>query len=214
MKTLPAIFLSLIMMGAHAQENNYEQAMLNALAKLKQASSIRDYTEAANMFERIAHTETGEWLPLYHAAHAYVIMGFIEQELPKKDAFFDKAQQLVEKAIGIAPDESEIYCLQAFIYPGKITVDPMSRGPELVGKMNEALDKATRLNPDNPRSFYLRAVTLLNMPEAFGGGKAAARPIFETAQHKFEGFKPKSPLWPVWGKDMNEEELRKLQSGN
>jgi hypothetical protein len=48
------------------------------------------------------------------------------------------------------------------------------------------------------------------MPEAFGGGKAVARPIFETAQQKFENFKPLSPLWPNWGKEMNEEELSKL----
>ena len=80
----------------------------------------------------------------------------------------------------------------------------------MVGKMNDALDKAISLNPDNPRSYYLRAVTLLNMPEAFGGGKAVAKPIFETARQKFNEFELPSPLWPNWGKESNEEELAKL----
>jgi tetratricopeptide (TPR) repeat protein len=210
MKTLFTVLLSFLLMASYAQQGRYEQAMLNALEKLNQASTSSEFTEAGNIFERIAQTETGEWLPLYHAAHAWLIMGFTEPDLQKKDSYFDKAQGLLDRAFKIAPDESELYAMQAFIYPGKISLDPMGRGPALIGKMNEALDKAIRLNPDNPRSYYLRAVTLVNMPEAFGGGKAVAKPIFETAQQKFENFKPSSPLWPNWGKEMNEEELSKL----
>lgn len=210
MKTLFTVLLTILLIASYAQEIKYEQAMLNALGKLNQAATISEFTEAANIFERIAQTETGEWLPLYHAAHAWLIMGFTEPDLQKKDSYFDKAQGLLDRAFKIAPDESELYAMQAFIYPGKISLDPMGRGPALIGKMNEALDKAIRLNPDNPRSYYLRAVTLVNMPEAFGGGKVVAKPIFETAQQKFESFKPNSPLWPNWGKEMNEEELSKL----
>jgi tetratricopeptide (TPR) repeat protein len=210
MRTFLTITFTLILMASYAQKNMYEQSMLSALEKLNQAETTRDYTDAANIFERIAQTETSEWLPLYHAAHAYLIMGFTEQDLPAKDAYFDKAQEFLERAFRIAPEESELFSLQAFIYPGKITVDPIGRGSELLGKMNEAIDKAIRLNPDNPRSYYLKAITLLHMPEAFGGGKSAAKPIFEAAQQKFDQYKPKSPIWPNWGKEMNEEELSKL----
>jgi tetratricopeptide (TPR) repeat protein len=210
MKTFLAVLLSFSLMSSFAQDERYHDAMLNTLEKFGRAATIQDLTDVANTFERIAQSESGEWLPLYHAAHAWLTMGFVEQDVKKKDAYFDKAQQLLDIAMKIAPDESELYTLQAFIYPGKITVDPMGRGPVLVGKMNEALDKAIRLNPDNPRSYYLRAVTLVNMPEAFGGGKAVARPIFETAREKFNQFKPVSSLWPNWGQDMNDEEIAKL----
>jgi hypothetical protein len=37
-----------------------------------------------------------------------------------------------------------------------------------------------------------------------------AKPIFEIARQKFDTFEPESPLWPNWGKEMNEEELLKL----
>lgn len=210
MKTLITIIFSLLLMACYSQDSKFEQAMLNALEKLNQASSPVEFTDAANIFERIATTESGEWLPLYHAAHAYIVMGFAEQDASKKDPYFDKAQLMLNSALKIAPDESELYALQAFLYPGRITVDPMGRGPELIGKMNDAIDKAIRLNPENPRPYYLRAITLLNMPEAFGGGAVVAKPLFEKAKEKFDKFNSKSPIWPDWGKEMNDEELKKL----
>jgi tetratricopeptide (TPR) repeat protein len=210
MKNIISVFLIFIGLTCFAQQNNYEQAMQNALEKLNQASTMSEFTDAANIFERIAQTETKEWLPLYHAAHAFTIMGFTEPDVLKKDPYFDKAHQLLDRALVIAPDESELYTLLAFVYPGKITVDPMIRGPRLIGKLNEALDKSISLNPENPRNYYLRAVMLLNTPETFGGGKAVAKPIFETAQQKFDQFEPQSTLWPNWGKELNEAELSKL----
>ena len=128
----------------------------------------------------------------------------------KKDAVLDKAQQFLDKAFQLAPGESELFALQAFLYPSRITVDPMGRGMEYMGKMNQALDEAIRLNPDNPRSYYLRAITILNMPEGFGGGAASARPIFEVAKQKFYNFQPKTSISPDWGKEQNEMEMSKF----
>lgn len=76
--------------------------------------------------------------------------------------------------------------------------------------MNQALEKAIQLNPENPRSYYLRAITVLNMPEGFGGGAAIAKPIFETAKAKFDSFQPETPISPDWGKEQNEQEMEKL----
>ncbi len=86
----------------------------------------------------------------------------------------------------------------------------MGRGMEMMGKMNQALDEAIRLNPENPRSYYLRAITVLNMPEGFGGGTVTAKPIFEVARQKFESFQPKTSISPNWGKEQNEMEMSKL----
>lgn len=210
MKTLFTLLFSVVLLSVSGQESRYEQAMLQALEKMNNAGDKSAFIEAANTFERISQTEKNEWLPLYHAAFCYVSIGHLEQDVSKKDPWFDKAQQFLDRAFEIAPQESELFVLQAFIYPGRMVVDPMGRGVEFMGKMNAALDKAIKLNPENPRSYYLRAITLVNMPEAFGGGPAVAKPIFETAKQKFDQFKPKSPIWPDWGKEMNEAELKKL----
>lgn len=210
MKTLITIIFSLFLIICYGQESKYEQAMIQAIAKMNSAGTNSDYIDAANTFERISQTEKGEWLPLYHVAFCYVCIGHLEQDLSKKDSWFDKAQQFLDRAFALAPQESELFTLQAFVYPGRMVVDPMGRGMEYMGKMNAAIDKAIQLNPDNPRGYYLRAVTLINMPESFGGGPAVAKPIFETAKQKFDQFKPKTPIWPDWGKEINEAELKKL----
>lgn len=209
MKTMISFLLVSIFTVANAAENKYFEAMSKAVEYQKSASTIESFLESANTFERISQMEKTEWLPLYYAAHCYIIVSFMEQEVTKKDAILDKAQLFLDKAFQLAPDESELFALQAFLYPSRITVDPMGRGMEYMGKMNQALDDAIRLNPENPRSYYLRAVTILNMPESFGGGATAALPIFEVAKQKFENFKPKSSIAPNWGKEQNEQEMAK-----
>ncbi len=210
MKTLITILITIICFGSLASDAKYKEAMSKAVEKLNHASSVDDFMAAANIFERISQTEQELWLPLYYAAQSYIVVSFMEQDISKKDPILDKAQQFLDKAFSLTKNESELYALQAFLYPSRITVDPMGRGMEYIEKMNQAIEDAIRLNPDNPRSYYLRAVTTLNMPEEFGGGAVAAKPIFELAQKKFDEFQPESSISPNWGKEQNYEELSKL----
>jgi len=211
MKTLfTTLFLTLVLLTANAQSAKYEQAMSKALENLSKANTGDDFRNVANSFERISMNEKTEWLPLYYSAYAYVIVCHMNPDKGQSDAMLDKAQGFIDQALKIAPKESELFVLQAFLYPARITVDPMTRGMEYMGKMNQALDEAILLNPENPRSYYLRAITTLNMPEAFGGGAANAKPFFETAKEKFDQFTPETVLSPNWGKEQNEQELSKL----
>lgn len=210
MKTIISFLLVFVFAAANAAGNKYLEVMTKAVEKQKSASTIEAFLESANTFERISQMEKNEWLPLYYAAHCYIIVSFMEPDNTKKDAVLDKAQQFLDKAFQIAPEESELFTLQAFLYPSRITIDPMGRGMEFMGKMNHALDEAIRLNPDNPRSYYLRAVTILNMPEGFGGGPASAQPVFKIAKQKFDNFKPETSISPDWGKEQNEQEMSKF----
>lgn len=210
MKTILLLFIATILMNSTVAENKYQQAMTNAIEKLNQSTSNDEFLEAANTFERISNIEQNEWLPFYYAAYSYIIVSYQEQDLTKKDPVLDKAQQFLDRAFKIAPEESELFALQAFLYPGRMLVDPMARGMEYMGIMNQALETAIRLNPENPRSYYLRAITVLNMPEGFGGGVSIAKPIFEEAKVKFDKFQPESTISPVWGKEQNELEISKL----
>jgi len=210
MKTILAFLILVSLTLTATSQNKYEQAMKNAIDKMNSDESISGLQDAANTFDRISMNETDEWLPLYYTAYAYIIMSYQEQDVTKKDPLLDKAQNSLDKAFKVSPDESELFALQAFLYPSRMTVDPMARGMEYMGLMNQALDKAIDLNPDNPRSYYLRAIITLNMPESFGGGAEIAKPIFETAKEKFEKFIPDSAIHPNWGKEVNQSELDKL----
>jgi tetratricopeptide (TPR) repeat protein len=206
------ITLVLVSLFSFAFSNEpYEKAMSQSMEKLFQAKTIPEYVEAANQFERISNIEKTEWLPLYYASFAYIMISFKETENAKKDQNLDQAQKYLDQAMEIDPNESELYMLQGFLYPSRIAIDPMNRGVSLMPEMNKALDKALELNPDNPRVYYLRATMTFHMPEAYGGGAAKALPMYRIAKEKFEIFKPKTLLSPNWGKESNDAELKNAE---
>lgn len=210
MKTLLILIFCTVTIFSASSQNRYEKAMQNAVDKLNNAQYLTDFMDAANTFERISMNEQNKWLPNYYAAYSYIVVSFQEPDAANKEKYNKKAQQFIDKAIEIAPEESEVHALQAFLYPAVIMTDPMNLGPVYMEKMNRSLEKAIELNPENPRSYYLRAITVLNMPDNFGGGAKTAKPIFEQAQEKFETFKPETSISPNWGKEQNEQELSKL----
>lgn len=204
------IILALVSLFNYGYANEaYHKAMTESISQLYQSSTSTDYMDVANQFERISQIENTEWLPLYYASYAYIMISFQESNNEKKDSYLDQAQKLLDKAFAIAPNESELHMLQGFLYPSRITIDPMTRGMLYMEKMNAALNKALELNPDNPRVYYLRATMTYHMPAAYGGGAANALPFYKTADEKFKIFKPQTDLSPNWGKDANEIELKK-----
>ena len=209
MKKLTIILALVTMFNIGFANETYHKAMTESIAQLFQSATITEFVEVANQFERISQNEKAEWLPLYYASYAYIMISFQEADNVKRDGYLDQAQTILDKALAIAPNESELHMLQGFLYPSRINIDPMARGMLYMEKMNTALNKALELNPDNPRVYYLRATMTYHMPEAFGGGAANALPFYKTAQEKFSIFKPQTDLSPNWGKDANEAELKK-----
>ncbi len=80
----------------------------------------------------------------------------------------------------------------------QMMVDPQTRWQTYGVQAAKDLDEGLKLNPDNPRLYYLRGESIFNTPVAFGGGKDKAKPVFEKALALFKTDKPK-PLYPNWG---------------
>ncbi len=150
-------------------------------------------------------------LPYYYGAYSLIAMSFSETDGNKKDQVLDRAQQNLDKAFELNPDESELHALQAFLYPSWVTVDPMGRGLLYIEKMGEALKKAKASNPENPRALFLEAIHLQNLPPSMGGGMEIAIPIFKEAERQFSIFQNDDPLWPSWGEEANLEAMQNLQ---
>ncbi|MGE5393312.1 MAG: hypothetical protein ACM3P1_01140 [Candidatus Saccharibacteria bacterium] len=209
MKKLTILLALVSMFNIGFANETYHKAMTESIDQLFRSATITEYVDAANQFERISQIEKSEWLPLYYASYAYIMISFQEGDNAKKDAYLDQAQKLLDKAFTIAPNESELYMLQGFLYPSRINIDPMARGMLYMEKMNTALNKALELNPDNPRVYYLRATMTYHMPQAYGGGAANALPFYKTADEKYKIFKPQTDLSPNWGRKANEAEFKK-----
>ncbi len=200
----------LVSLPSFSQNRKYVKSMKKAIVSLDEASHPESYIDCAESFENIAAKYEDQWIPLYDAALCLTLASLEEADGPTSDVYLDRARVSLDKALVLAPDESEIQVLLAFHTLANMAVDPEARGPMYFEEFSYTLEKARELNPDNPRTYYLQALLTLNMPDFMGGGPQAAKPIFIEADKKFKAFLKVDPLWPSWGEDLNLEELEKL----
>ncbi len=191
--------------SAISQSDRYEAAMKARVEKLDSFKSAAEWLDAANAFERIAEAEKNQWLPYYYAALGQVMTGYMSGTpgaaagADKTDPLADKAEQLVLKAEALSKENSEIFVVKKMIATLRMMADPMNRWQTYGPQAAEYLQQAKKLNPANPRVYYLEGQDKFYTPEEFGGSKTEAKVLFEESLKKFETFKPESSLHPQWG---------------
>jgi len=202
---ITALLILYLGVNAFTQDNqDYMTIMVKQKKAFRMARTEKDFQDLAGNFERIAGAETDQWHPLYYAAFCYVNMSFVSKDIVKKDVYLDKAQELIDRAIEIYPEESELFVLQGLIYQGRIQIDPQQRGKTYAMKANEVLNKAKEFNSDNPRIYYLLGLNVLHSPRSIGGGPDIACNYFKKAAEKFEKYIAPHVLSPTWGAEENE----------
>ena len=217
MLTIKTISLSIVFSLVFASalfaqdKREYQQAMGAILSEMGTVKDNAAYLDLANKFQRIAETETTEWMPAYYSALCTTLYSFGEKDVTKVDPLLDQAQTMIDISLKINAKESEIWLLQGMLYQARIMVDPMTRGQKFSIKAGEVFGKAESFNSENPRIYFLRGQNIMNTPKMFGGGKEAAKPLFQKANEKFLKFKPADALSPNWGKEQNEQLLKSCE---
>ncbi|WP_027375823.1 hypothetical protein [Kaistella palustris] len=184
-------------------QTGFEKTMGEKIAKVEQSQNADDLTALSNDFTRIADKEKTEWLPYYYAAFASVQKGRImmrEGKLAELDNVADEAQRSLDKAADLSKDNAEILILQKMIHGLRMMVNPQARfmSEGMLGA--DALSKAQKLEPENPRITLLQAEDTYYTPEQFGGSKTKGLELFQKALDQYKTYKPKSELNPNWGK--------------
>jgi tetratricopeptide (TPR) repeat protein len=200
-KILFIAFVLCIVQKVYGDDTLYYSLLRKSIDLAHKEYRLENYRQLANSSERILTVYKNDWLPYYYNIYAYVNMSFIETKEGDKEMYCDRAQNLLDEVFKIKPDESELFVLQALVYYGRMTVNPMITGPLYLTKSNIALNEAEKLDHDNPRIYYLRGKSIMNTPKFFGGGKDAAIPIFEKALIMYKNFKQKSAVHPDWGEE-------------
>lgn len=205
----------LICTALPAQIDRYASAMKQAVAQLDSAQTPADYQASANTFTRIAAAESSEWLPAYYAAFSHLMVAFplFQQDPAKALQTLDLAQGSLDKAAALAPQESEVGVLKAYLLIGRLMENPMAKGGEITPRVFAELERAAALNPANPRAPFLRGTYVLNMPEFYGGGAENAKPWFEKAAGLFEQENDRG-LLPHWGRNANDRYRKQVSEGN
>ncbi len=209
-KALFLALLTLLALPAMSQGKKYKKAMKAAVEEMQLAPDAASEMELVPGFEEIALNYPDQWLPSYHASRILITSSFEESDADKSDALLDRAKKLLDNAMKLVPEESEVHVLESFYYIGMMSVDPMTRGQLYYEDVLAAIQKAKSLNPENPRAYFLDGLMTGNMPEFIGGGPEAAKPLYLEAVEKFKTFQSDDPFWPVWGEDLNQGELDRL----
>ena len=185
----------------YAQSAKYESAMKSNIAQLDSMMAKNNNADLANNFIRIGDAEKTQWLPYYYASFCTVTQALAEKDNSKKDALADKATDLITKAETIlGKDNSETDNIKSMIATAHMTVDPQSRYMTYGPDISANIQKAESLDPTNPRPVLLEAENKFYTPEAYGGGKDAAKELFDKAKQLFDNFKPETDLSPNWGR--------------
>jgi hypothetical protein len=206
-KTLIALTL-LISVAAHAQSDKYIQAMQKNIALLDSAQTVDQLQSLAGTFDRIGDAEKTQWLPYYYAALAQTWIGW-RPETTDKDANSQKINGYLAKAETIEKN-AETYAIENMSATQQMLVDPQTRWATNGKDAGAALQKGLALDPNNPRLYYLQAMSLLGTPPQFGGGKDKAKPVFEKSIALYKSAQPKA-LYPTWGQKQAEDGLAQCQ---
>src|SRR5579871_4734984 len=162
------------------------------------AKTTQDLQSVANTFERIGDAEKTQWLPYYYAGLSLTRAGWVDKNLDK-DANSSKVNALCDKAEAIEKN-AEICTIRNMAATQQMLVDPQNRWQSYGQAASAALEDGKKLDPNNPRLYYLQGMSIFGTPEAFGGGKKNAKPVFEKAVELYKTFQVK-PLYPNWGQN-------------
>lgn len=202
MKKTILVFTALIIAAtSFAGGIRYQKTMGKTLAGFGEAQTVEEYRELGNKFLRIAEAEKHEWLPYYYHAQCYILMSFDNNIKPaQKDEYLAEASGSVDKLLELAPNESETYVMQGFLYTATLMVDPMSRGQKYSAMSAQSIGRALGIEPENPRARYMQIANEMGTANFFGKEISEICGRAQVLWDEWDDYKLKSRIHPRWGK--------------
>ncbi len=191
------VIAALFVVSLGIAQDKYTKGMQKAFALWQENKP----QEASNLFERIAMAEMDNWLPSYYVAQINTVISFGETDKEKLTQQLEKAQEFIDLAKAISPDNPEILIQQAMIHTAWIAFDGSTYGPTLSGKNAVLYAQALQLAPENPRVVFSKAEWDMGSARYFGKDIAPYCKDVERSLELFANFKPESDFHPNWGSD-------------
>lgn len=202
MKTIITSF-ALFICSLLSAQSQYEQGM----GKAMQLWGAGKNSEAVATFERIASVEKANWLPSYYIAFINTIDAFGTKDKEKAAALVTKAQDALDNATAISPNNPEIMVVQAMLYTAILIQDPMTNGQKYAALAMEQYTKALIIDPKNPRVVFSKAEFEIGGAKYWGTDTKPMCEAIAKSIELFANFKPESQFHPNWGADRAEKVL-------
>ncbi|WP_299123184.1 hypothetical protein [uncultured Tenacibaculum sp.] len=163
MKKVITIIILVFATNMFAQ-SQYEKGMAKAFDLWENKKNA----EASQLFERIAKAEKDNWLPPYYAATIEILGSFQIKEEAKLIAKLTKAQEFLDMAKAVSPNNPEILITQAFLNVGYMAFDGKKYGMTKSMANASLYAKAFELAPNNPRVVLSKAESDMGAARFFG----------------------------------------------
>ena len=193
----------LFVTGMMTAQSNYDQGMQKAFDLWQNYN----WTEAEQLFERIAAAEPTKWLPDYYIAQLNSLKSWEEKDSDKVKTQLEKAQNYLNDAMAIEKDNVDLLVMQAQILTNWVAFDGMTYGMKYSAKISELYNKAYALAPNNPMVVLGRAEWNMGSARYFGQDTKPFCKDVEKAIELFANFKPETPFHPNWGREHAQEVL-------
>lgn len=208
-KHLLFTLLLAVTLGGKVMAQEFVPALTETLQKFHATEDQGEKLNQSNRLDLIAKKFNTEWSAAYYAAWSKILLNYEEPDKNKKDALLDAADDWLKTASELADksnalQQSELHALQAMVANARIGVEPEKRWMKYGKPFNDHLEEAKKLNPDNPRIYFLKGTSLFYTPAAFGGGKKKALEYFERAAALFQRENKEDITVPTWGTEINE----------
>ena len=198
------IITILFVTGTLSAQTNFDKSMQKALDLWQDDK----WTEAEQLFERIAVAEPNEWLPNYYIAQLNSLKTWEEKDANKVKAQLEKAQNHLNDAMAIEKDNADLLVMQAQVLTNWVAFDGMTYGMKYSTKIADLYNKAYALAPNNPMVVFGRAEWNMGSARYFGQDTKPFCKDVEKAIELFVNFKPEKPFYPNWGRERAESVLK------
>ncbi|CAM1361334.1 conserved exported hypothetical protein [Tenacibaculum sediminilitoris] len=186
-------------------QSQYEKGMTKAF----ELWETNKTTEAAQLFERISKVEKENWLPSYYAGMIYILESFQIKEEATLIAKLNKAQEFLDTAKSISPENPEILITQALLHVGYMAYDGQKYGMTMSMKNAGLYEKALKIAPNNPRVILSKAESDMGAARFFG---QPTKPFCNNIKKAIELGKEEKiteKFYPRFNKERAEEVLKK-----
>lgn len=156
--------IALVFAVTVSAQNQYEKGMNKAFDLWGQNKT----KEAGQLFERISKAEKDKWLPPYYAATIEIIGSFGLKDETTLKAKLNKAQEFLDSAKSLSPDNPEILITQALLNTAYMAFDGQKYGMTMSMKNNALYAKAFKIAPNNPRVIMSKAEADMGAARFFG----------------------------------------------
>ncbi len=181
--------------------SNFKEPLQKTFNTFDSSKDFNLKTNLSNRLGLIAMKWPNEWLTHYYLSYSKAILSSLEKDDDKRDDYLDEADKEHAKAVNLLGKENdETYVLAALIDNWRIGVSPMARGSKYGSMFDENMEAAKKINPNNPRIYYLQGFAKYEMPKFVGGGVDAALPFLKKANSLYQNETDTNIAKPYWGK--------------